>query len=72
MSQTPLMVDSRPQLALDGRRAKRLEADLIRLETHADANGLARLEAVCRTQCVRPRPPWVQCANVRPPRPGCV
>lgn len=46
MSQTPLMVDSRPQLAIDGRRSERLEADLIRLETHADASGLARLEAV--------------------------
>jgi phage protein D len=46
MSQTPLMVDSRPRLALNGRRAARLEADLIRLETHADATGLARLEAV--------------------------
>jgi phage protein D len=46
MSQAPLLVDSRPQLALDGRRAERLEADLIRLETHADASGLARLEAV--------------------------
>ena len=46
MSPTPLLVDSRPQLALDGRRAERLEADLIRLETHADASGLARLEAV--------------------------
>jgi phage protein D len=46
MSQAPLMVDSRPQLALDGRRAERLEADLIRLETHADASGLARMEAV--------------------------
>lgn len=46
MSQTPLLVDSRPQLALDGRRVERLEADLIRLETHADATGLARLEAV--------------------------
>ena len=46
MSRTPLMVSSRPQLALDGRRAERLEADLIRLETHADASGLARLEAV--------------------------
>lgn len=46
MSRTPLMVASRPQLALDGRRSERLEADLIRLETHADASGLARLEAV--------------------------
>jgi phage protein D len=46
MSQAPLLVDSRPQLALDGRRAERLEADLIRLETHADSSGLARLEAV--------------------------
>jgi phage protein D len=46
MTQAPLLVDSRPQLALDGRRAERLEADLIRLETHADASGLARLEAV--------------------------
>ena len=46
MSPTPLLVDSRPQLALDGRRAERLEADLIRLETHADSSGLARLEAV--------------------------
>lgn len=46
MSPTPLLVDSRPQLALDGRRAERLEADLIRLETHADSSGLARLQAV--------------------------
>lgn len=46
MSQAPLLVAARPRLALDGRRAERLEADLIRLETHADASGLARLEAV--------------------------
>jgi uncharacterized protein len=46
MSQSTLQVTSRPQLALDGRRVERLEADLIRLETHADTSGVARLEAV--------------------------
>lgn len=46
MTQVPLLVSGRPLLAIDGRRAERLEADLIRLEAHADASGLARLEAV--------------------------
>jgi len=43
---SPLITAGRPQIKVDGRRANRLEADLIRLEARADAAGVASLEAV--------------------------
>lgn len=47
MSATPaLLASGRPQIRVDGQRADRLEADLIRLEARADAAGVASLEAV--------------------------
>lgn len=47
MSPTPaLLASGRPRIDIDGRRADRLEADLIRLEVRADAAGVAALEAV--------------------------
>jgi len=46
MSDAPLLASARPQIKVDGRRAERLEADLIRLEARADAAGVASLEAV--------------------------
>ena len=46
MSDAPLLASGRPQITVDGRRADRLEADLIRLEARADAAGVASLEAV--------------------------
>lgn len=47
MSASPaLLASGRPQISIDGRRADRLETDLIRLEARADAAGVAALEAV--------------------------
>jgi phage protein D len=46
VSDAPLLASGRPQITVDGRRADRLEADLIRLEARADAAGVASLEAV--------------------------
>ena len=42
----PLIAGGRPRIDVDGARAERLEADLIRLEARADAAGVASLEAV--------------------------
>lgn len=46
MTTPPLNAPGRPQIQVDGTRAERLEADLIRLEARADAAGVASLEAV--------------------------
>ena len=46
MTTPPLNASGRPQIRVDGTRANRLEADLIRLEARADAAGVASLEAV--------------------------
>jgi phage protein D len=43
---TPGNVSGRPRIEVDGARAERLEADLVRLEARADAAGVAALEAV--------------------------
>jgi phage protein D len=42
----PLLVSARPVITVDGRESTALGRDLIRLETHEDEQGLARLEAV--------------------------
>jgi phage protein D len=42
----PLLVSSRPIIAIDGQEDSALGRDLIRLETRSDANGVDELEAV--------------------------
>ena len=45
-SSAPFLASGRPQIKVDGRRAERLEADLIRLEARADAAGVASPGAI--------------------------